>query len=261
MSSILQKIVKTKWEEVAIAKGKRPLEGLKRDVAAASPPRDFLGALAGHARMRLIAEVKKASPSKGVIREPFDPVAIALGYQAGGAAALSVLTDVSYFQGSLDYLRKIRQVVDLPVLRKDFLVDPYQVWEAREAGADAVLLIAECLAPEMLRELYELTCELGMTALIEIHSQGNLAPVLALGPKLIGVNNRNLDTFTVDLGHVVRMRGLIPPEITLVGESGISTHGDVAYLKENHISAILVGESLMRQPDVEVAVRELLGDL
>lgn len=261
MSSILQKIVKTKWEEVAIAKRQRPLEGLKRDVAATAPPRDFLGALAGHSKMRLIAEVKKASPSKGVIRDPFDPVAIALAYQSGGAAALSVLTDVSYFQGSLDYLRKIRQVVDLPVLRKDFLVDPYQVWEAREAGADAVLLIAECLSPEMLKELYELTCELGMTALIEIHAQRNLDPVLALRPKLIGVNNRNLDTFTVDLGHVVRMRALIPQEVTLVGESGIATHGDVAYLKENRVGAILVGESLMRKPDVEVAVRELLGDL
>lgn len=261
MSSILQKIVKTKREEVAIAKGKRPLEGLIRDVGSAAPARDFLGALSGHTRMRLIAEVKKASPSKGVIRDPFDPVGIALAYQAGGATALSVLTDEKYFQGSLEYLRAIRQAVELPVLRKDFLIDPYQVWEAREAGADAVLLIAECLEPEVLETMYKLTCELGMTALIEIHAKDNIEPVLALRPRLIGVNNRDLDTFTVDLGHVVRMRTLIPSEITLVGESGIATHQDVAFLKENGIGAILVGESLMRKPDVERAVRELLGDL
>lgn len=261
MNSILQKIVRTKHDEIAEAKRNRSIQDLRRAAETETAPRDFLGALAGHRRMRLIAEVKKASPSKGIIRDPFDPLAIALAYQSGGAAALSVLTDVSYFQGSLDYLRAIRQAVQLPVLRKDFLIDEYQIWEAREAGADAILLIAECLDPTKLRDLFSLAVELKMTPLVEIHAKGNLQAVLDLQPSLIGVNNRDLDTFTVDLSHVVRLRSEIPAEITVVGESGIATHADVKYLQENQIAAILVGESLMRQADLETAVRKLLGDL
>ena len=261
MNSILQKIVRTKHDEIAEAKRHRSIQDLRYAAEVAPAPRDFLGALAGHQRMRLIAEVKKASPSKGVIRDPFDPLAIAHAYQAGGAAALSVLTDVSYFQGSLEYLRAIRQAVQLPVLRKDFLIDEYQIWEAREAGADAILLIAECLEASKLQDLFSIAVELKMTPLVEIHAKANLQAVLDLNPRLIGVNNRDLDTFTVDLSHVVRLRAEIPAEITLVGESGIATHADVKYLKENQIAAILVGESLMRQADLESAVRKLLGDL
>jgi indole-3-glycerol phosphate synthase len=151
--------------------------------------------------------------------------------------------------------------VQIPVLRKDFLIDEYQIWEAREAGADAILLIAECLDAAKLRDLFSLAVQLKMTPLVEIHAKGNLQAVLDLQPRLIGVNNRDLDTFTVDLSHVVRLRAEIPAEITVVGESGIATHADVKYLQENQIAAILVGESLMRQADLETAVRKLLGDL
>ena len=259
MSSILSTIVKKKYQEVEQAKCERGLEQLQQACSEAPTPRDFLNALRGYSEIRLIAEVKKASPSKGVIRADFDPVKIAKTYEAAGAAALSVLTDEHFFQGHLDYLRQIRKQVSIPILRKDFIVDPYQVWEARAAGADAVLLIAECLSETKLRELLSLVHSLSMTALVEFHHEESLPAVLGSQAPLVGVNNRDLNTFQVDLGHVVRMRRLIPDHVTLVGESGIASRQDAVYLQENQINAMLVGESLMRSPDISAAVRALLG--
>jgi indole-3-glycerol phosphate synthase len=258
MSSVLDRIVATKWEEIAAAKRRCPQGELEAQLSQAPPVRDFLGALRGHSEMRLIAEVKKASPSKGLIRADFDPVSIARDYEAAGAAALSVLTDEQYFQGHLDYLRAIRREVGIPVLRKEFVLDPYQVVEARVAGADAVLLIAECLPGETLRELYECIVGLGMTALIELYEPAHLERVLATGTRLVGVNNRDLHTFEVDLGHVIRLRERIPAGVTVVAESGIGRHEDVVRLRGEGIEAMLVGESLMRQSDVRAAVRRLL---
>lgn len=209
--------------------------------------------------MRLIAEVKKASPSKGIIRADFDPVAIAKCYASAGAHCLSVLTDREYFQGALEYLSEIRQQVDLPLLRKDFIIDDYQVYEARAAGADAVLLIAECLSPERLDQLYRLIRELGMHALIELYDPQNLRAVLATGTPLIGVNNRDLHTFVVDLSHTLRLKQQIPEDRLLVAESGIAKRADVELLERAGVGAMLVGESLMRQNDIAAAVRELLG--
>lgn len=259
MSSILEKIVLKKHKEVQEAKTHRNLEQLQRACESAPEPRDFLGALRGYPRIRLIAEVKRASPSKGVIRQDFDPVAIAQAYQRGGAAALSVLTDVHFFQGHLDYLTQVRKHVAIPILRKDFIIDPYQVWEARAAGADAVLLIAECLTKDMLSDLLELASMLRMTALVEFHHAESLSSVLDSKASLLGVNNRDLNTFEVDLGHVVRMRAQVPEHVTLVAESGIATRTDAVYLEENKIDAMLVGESLMRSPDIELATQNLLG--
>ncbi|MCA9106867.1 MAG: indole-3-glycerol phosphate synthase TrpC [Planctomycetales bacterium] len=259
MATILQRIVATKWEEIAQAKSLRPLAELVARVPDSPPPRDFLGKLRRGDRLALIAEVKKASPSKGVIRADFTPTEIAQAYAAGGADCLSVLTDESYFQGHLDYLAAIRSVVELPLLRKDFIVDPYQVYEARVAGADAVLLIAECLEPPRLAELRALIHELGMTALVELHDREQLASVLASGASLVGVNNRDLKTFTVDLEHAIELRREIPAEITMVGESGIRSAEDARRLFAAGINAMLVGESLMAQRDVRDAVERLLN--
>jgi indole-3-glycerol phosphate synthase len=257
--TILDRIVATKRDEVARAKAAAPEPELRVRATNAAPARDFLGALRRPGPIRLIAEVKKASPSAGVIREDFDPVGIAETYQRHGAACLSVLTDERYFQGSLDCLRRVRAAVDLPVLRKDFIIDPYQVVEARAAGADAVLLIAECLDDELLGTLYAAIVALGMTALVEFYEPENLPRVLALGAPLVGVNNRNLKTFETDLGHTLRMRREIPADRVLVGESGIRSRSDVERLEAAGVDAILVGESLMREPDIAAAVDRLLG--
>lgn len=259
MSTILDKIVDTKREEIARARAAMPLERLRDQLADAPPIRDFFAPLAADGPIRLIAEVKKASPSKGVIRPDFDPVAIARDYAAGGATCLSVLTDEVYFQGRLDYLRQIRAAVELPLLRKDFILDTYQLVEARVAGADAVLLIAECLDDCQLRKLHNEAIELGLVPLVEFYEEANLPRVLEAGAQLVGVNNRDLRTFEVDLEHVVRMRRLVPAETVLVGESGIHTREDVLRLEMAGIDAMLVGESLMRQADVQAAVRQLLG--
>ena len=259
MSSILEKIVQKKRLEVQEAKSHRTLERLQAACEISPEPRDFLNALRGYPEIRLIAEVKKASPSKGVIRQDFDPVEIAKAYQRGGAAALSVLTDEHFFQGHLDYLTQVRKHVEIPILRKDFIIDPYQVWEARAAGADAVLLIAECLSKSTLVELLDLVGRLRMTALVEFHHSESLSAVLDSKAPLVGVNNRDLNSFQVDLEHVVRMRAQVPDWVTLVGESGIASREDALYLEKNKIDAMLVGESLMRSEDIESATRRLLG--
>jgi indole-3-glycerol phosphate synthase len=258
MATVLDRIVAKKWEEIHAAKQLRDLRSLRESCAAAPEVRDFLGALRGFDHIRLIAEVKKASPSKGMIRAQFEPVHIATEYEAGGAAAISCLTDEPFFQGRLDYLTSIRNAVSIPVLRKDFILDEYQVYEARVAGADAVLLIAECLEGTRLNDLYSLIRELGMTPLIELYEPRHLQRVLDTGTLLVGVNNRDLHTFAVDLEHVIRLRQEIPSHISVVAESGIFTAADVRMLDEANIDAMLVGESLMRQQDIRQAVVNLL---
>lgn len=259
MSTILDKIVTAKRKEVEEAIRQRPLRDLMKAADAAPPPRDFLAPLQSAPPIRLIAEVKRASPSKGVIRADFDPVAIAVAYEQAGASCISVLTDVQFFQGSLDYLSQIRAAVELPLLRKDFVIHPYQVFEARAHGADAVLLIAECLNRQELKGLQQLTRDLGMHALVEVYQAANLDNALSTGTDLIGVNNRDLSTFEVDLERTLKLRKIIPSSCTLVAESGISQRADAVRLEEHNVQAMLVGESLMRQPDVAAAVRSLLG--
>ncbi|TWT30367.1 Indole-3-glycerol phosphate synthase [Posidoniimonas corsicana] len=259
MPTILDKIVATKRDEIARAKVDRPADRLRAAIADAPPVRDFFAALAAPGPIKLIAEVKKASPSAGLIRDDFDPVSIAKTYEAHGAACLSVLTDQQYFQGSLDYLRDVREAVGLPCLRKDFILDEHQLLEARAVGADAALLIAECLTPDELRRLHDAALELGLTPLVELYDPENMKSVVAAGAKLIGVNNRNLHTFEVDLQHTVRMREQAPADCVLVGESGIRTNDDVRLLSTAGVDAILVGESLTREPDIGAAVDRLLA--
>jgi len=257
--TILDNIVATKRREMENSKLALPLAKLRAQLAAAPPVRDFFAPLAAGGSIKLIAEIKKASPSKGVIRTDFDPVEIARTYHARGAACLSVLTDEPYFQGSLEILRQVRQAVEIPILRKDFILDSYQLVEARLSGADAVLLIAECLDDCNLRKLHNEAIELGLTPLVEFYEPENLDRVLAAGAQLIGVNNRDLRTFEVDLGHTVRMRQKVPLDCVLVGESGIETRADVLRLEAAGVDAMLVGESLMREADIGAAVDRLLG--
>lgn len=240
-------------------KSRLSLDQLNRAVESAPPVRSFFDALAEQPGIRLIAEVKKASPSKGVIREDFDPSAIAKTYEENGATCISVLTDVDYFQGHLDYLRQVRTTNGCPVLRKDFIIDTYQLLEARAAGADAVLLIAECLDDCNLRKLHNEAIDLGMTPLVEFYEPANLSRVLDAGASLIGINNRDLKSFKTDLNHTVRLRSQIPSDCIVVGESGIHSHEDVQLLEEAGVKAILVGEHLMASNDIGQAVRNLLG--
>ncbi|MEM6981205.1 MAG: indole-3-glycerol phosphate synthase TrpC [Planctomycetota bacterium] len=234
-------------------------EQLHDQIAAMPACRDFYASLAATDDVRLIAEVKKASPSAGLIRESFDPAEIAMAYRAGGAACISVLTDEPFFQGSLGTLKLVRDAVDLPILRKDFIVDEYQLLQARAAGADAVLLIAECLTEQQLIELDQQAVALGLQTLIELFDLENLDSVLATSTQLVGVNNRDLRTFHTDLNHTLRVAEQIPSDRLIVGESGIRTASDVAMLKAGGVKAILVGESLMRQPDVTKATEQLLA--
>ena len=259
MMSILEEIVASKHQEVATARRRFPLEELEAQAATAPPVRDFRAALEGPGPIQLIAEVKKASPSAQVIRVDFDPVAIARIYQEHGAACLSILTDAPYFQGHLAHLARVRASVAIPLLRKDFVIDDYQVVEARLAGADAILLIAEILDDAQLIHLREQAHRLGMAALVEFHDPANLPRVLASGADLVGVNNRDLKTFVTDIEHTLRLRDRIPPEVLLVSESGIHNRADVERLEAAGISAILVGESLMRSTDIGLVVERLLG--
>jgi indole-3-glycerol phosphate synthase len=259
MQTILDKIVESKRREVEAAKQEIPERELRARAADAPTPRPFQSALAASGPIKLIAEIKKASPSKGVIRNDFHPVQIARVYEQHGAACISVLTDEPFFQGSLEYLRAVRQAVALPVLRKDFILDPYQVWEARAAGADAVLLIAECLSGAQLTRLHDVITQLHMAALVEFYEPANLPSVLDAGATLIGVNNRDLRTFQTDLQHTIRMRERIPEDRLVVAESGIHHRQDVRLLQQAGIHAMLVGERLMADTDIGRAVDTLLG--
>jgi indole-3-glycerol phosphate synthase len=256
--TILDEIIRWKRDEVAQLKLTYPVEVVQIAITLAPPPRDFSAALRAPG-VSLIAEAKKASPSKGVIREDFDAAALARTYEANGAAAISVLTDEHFFQGSLSYLRAVRRNVGLPVLRKDFVLDPYQVYEARAAGADAVLLIVAALSDDDLEALHRLVHQLGMAALVEVHDEAELERALKIEPRIIGVNNRNLRTFEVDLETTARLRSLIPADVVLVAESGVHTRDDVARLAAIGANAMLVGEALVRAADVGRKVRQLVG--
>lgn len=259
MATILDEIVVVKRREIAAAQSVRPLRELQAAVKDAPPVRDFRQVLAGGGPIKLIAEIKKASPSRGVIRPDFQPLEIARTYAEHGATCLSVLTDRPFFQGGIDILHAVRCHVHLPVLRKDFILDPYQVFEARVAGADAVLLIAECLEGDDLSRLFHAVLDLEMAALVELYEPRNLERVLTLGATLVGINNRNLHTFVTDLGHTLRLRAQIPADRVVVGESGIRTRADALQLEQAHVHAMLVGECLMAAPDIGQAVRTLLG--
>lgn len=258
MSTILDEILEQKHREVAAARDCMSFEALEARLSAAPPVRGFLRALQEAAPPGLIAEVKKASPSAGLIRPDFDPVMIARQYEMAGATCLSVLTDEHFFQGHLDYLRDIRQIVRIPVMRKEFIIDRYQIAEARVAGADCVLLIAECLDDAQLHDLYGYARSLGMDVLIELYDIENVPRVLSTGTKLVGINNRDLRTFVTSLEHTFRVRQQIPDDVLLVSESGISRHSDILRLRAEGIGAVLVGETLMRQPNIGQAVKELM---
>jgi indole-3-glycerol phosphate synthase len=261
MPNVLDEIVAHKRAEITNAKQQTSAADLESELKSAPPVREFVAALQSSAErigIGLIAEVKKASPSAGLIRADFDPVTIAKTYEANGAVCISCLTDEKYFQGRLEYLTSIKQAVSLPVLRKDFIVDRYQVLEARAAGADAILLIAECLDDCTMRDLYFYASELGMECLIELYELDNLDRVLKLQPPLVGVNNRNLKTMITDLDHTIRLAPRIAAQSLLVAESGIRTRADVERLIAAGCRAILVGESLMRLTDIGAGVRELL---
>jgi indole-3-glycerol phosphate synthase len=259
--NILDQIVETKWREIAVAKRAVPEAELERRVASLPPARDFTAALRGPGPVRVIAEVKKASPSAGVIRADFDPVAIARTYERHGAAAISVLTDETYFQGSLKYLTAVREAVGVPVLRKDFVLDRYQLLEARAAGADAALLIAEILPGDRLAALQRETTALGLHALVELHDAEQLPRVIDSGAVVIGINNRDLRTFTTRLEHTLDLVPRIPDGRVVVSESGIRTAADLDRLAAAGVHAVLVGESLMRAPDIGAGLDTLRGRL
>ncbi|MBI2831291.1 MAG: indole-3-glycerol phosphate synthase TrpC [Chloroflexi bacterium] len=256
---ILDNIVADKRLELESRKASMPLSNLRMATLGQSRPLDFASALRGN-RVRLIAEVKKASPSKGVIRENFDPVEIARVYADNGASAISVLTESKYFQGSIDYLRDIRKALGerLPLLRKDFIFDTYQVYESRAYGADSLLLIVAILSPRELHDLLWLSRGLGMECLVEVHKKAELEVALKSGAKIIGINNRDLSTFEVDPDITRRLRPLIPQDRIVVSESGIRNRSDMDRLADWRVDAALVGEYLVSAPDIKARMRELL---
>ena len=263
MSDILDKIVAVKHEEIAAAKKKKPLEAVREDAFSRVLTRDFEGALRAKVaagQPAVIAEVKKASPSKGVLREDFIPADIAQSYAEHGAACLSVLTDRQFFQGSSDFLKQARASCDLPVLRKDFIVDPYQVYESRSMGADCILLIAACLSDTQMAELEAIARTLDMAVLVEVHDAAELQRALKLKTRLVGVNNRNLRTFEVSLETTLAMLKDVPADRLLVTESGIQVREDVQRMRAAGVHAFLVGEAFMRAKDPGEALAALFGD-
>ena len=269
--TILDRILETKHKEVEALRASTSEAILREAIAAAPAPRDWYGAITQQPvrAVNLIAEIKRASPSKGLIRDDFDPPALARAYTRAGVQAISVLTDETYFQGSLDMLRAVRAVTAVPLLRKDFIIDEWQVLEARAAGADAILLIAAALPTDRLRTLHRLAGEVGLSVLLEVHNETELDAVHAArldevnpGTRwVLGVNNRDLRTFEVDLHTTIRLRASLGADVTVVGESGIATREDVAQLAAADVRAILVGETFMRQGDVETAIETLLGSM
>lgn len=266
MSDVLDQIVQHKKAEVESARRRCSIDELKNRISRERPPRDFFGAVTRPpCTLRVIAEIKKASPSAGLIREDFHPDEIATAYDAAGAAAISCLTDEKFFQGSLAYIAQIKQAVRLPVLRKDFIIDPYQIYESRAFGADAILLIAECMEDDaQLSSLLDMATELELTVLVEVHEQVRLAQLqshLQARSKsriLLGINNRDLKSMKTDLNHTMRLLEQVDNRSILVSESGIQTSDDVRRLCQAGVNRILVGEHLMRQPDITRALRDLI---
>jgi len=262
MADILARILETKAQEIAAAKRAQPLEEAEAVARSMPPPRDFEGALRARVqtgRSAVIAEIKKASPSRGVLREDFDPAAIAASYAAAGAACLSVLTDREYFQGAPEYLPAARAACELPVLRKDFVVDPYQIAESRMLGADAILLIVAALDDARIASLHSRARDFGMAVIVEVHDAYELERALALAPQVIGINNRNLRTFETTLATTIELLPRIPPETLVVTESGILAPPDVARLRANGVQVFLVGEAFMRAEDPGKALAALFA--
>jgi len=255
--TILDKIVAAKKEEVKLAKSITPLASLKERMGDRIP-RDFVGAVRGKG-LKLIAEVKKASPSKGILVANFKPLALAQNYEANGAAAISVLTEVKYFQGSLSHLLMISEIVNVPLLRKDFIFDEYQVFESAAFGADAILLITAILSAEQLKELLEVADTLNLACLVEVHNEEELTKALLAGAKIIGINNRDLNTFKTDTNTTRRLRMLIPEDTIVVSESGINSKEDIKIMKECKVDAVLVGEALVTAKDIPAKMKELMG--
>jgi indole-3-glycerol phosphate synthase len=261
--SILAEIFAQKQLEVAASKQAQPLQQLIKQLEIVLPPMDFVASLRGDPAPALIAEVKCASPSKGRFINDFDPLRLAETYRRSGAAAISVLTDRRYFQGDLDYLHRIAdrfiaQPPRLPLLRKDFIYDPYQVFEARAAGADAILLIAAYLDAGQLAQLHALCLELGMAALVEVHNRAELNKALRVGPQLLGINNRDLTDFSVRLETTLELLAEVPADVCLVSESGLRTPGDVDRLRQAGVNAMLIGEALVTAPDIQAAIQDLI---
>ena len=265
--NILHQIIKTKKQEVAAGAARRPLAELRRAAADAGPVRNFFAAATKppHGLVNVIAEIKKASPSAGLIRANFDPVAMAKTYHAAGADALSVLTDEKYFHGHLSYIQQVRQAVPLPVLRKDFMIDPWQIWESRAAGADAILLIAEALTDSLLMDMLILAAEPKLTALVEVHEMDSLLRVRSVlgfpmrSYSLLGINNRDLTTFNVDFSTSLRLAEFAEDKTILVAESGIREKSDVQRLAAAGIRTVLIGETLMKSDDVPQTMANLKG--
>lgn len=258
--TILKKIIGRKWQEIEERSQKTPLEDLIVAAGKASPCRGFIRAIEAKlaaGQSAVIAEIKKASPSKGVLRENFVPAEIAASYESGGAACLSVLTDVDYFQGSTAFLEQAREACSLPVIRKDFIVDPYQVYEARAMGADCILLIAAALKDQQMADLLELAQSLGMDVLIEVHNEEELLRTLPLNTRLIGINNRNLHTFEVSLNTTVALFDQIPADRIIVTESGILAAEDVQFMRQHQVNAFLVGEIFMRAEEPGTSLKQL----
>lgn len=262
MSGILQRILAVKAGEVQAASAARPLKTLRAEVDRAPEPRDFLGSLKASlalGRAAVIAEIKKASPSKGVLREDFDPAAIARSYEKGGASCLSILTDREFFHGAPEYLRQGREACALPVLRKDFIVDPWQVYESRLMGADCILLIVKALGDAQMAELAGLASDLGMDTLLEVHDGAELERALALKPPFVGINNRDLTNFHTDLAVTLDLLPRIPKGCLVVTESGIQTRADVARMRSHGVNGFLVGEAFMRADDPGQKLAELFA--
>jgi indole-3-glycerol phosphate synthase len=254
---MLNKIIAQKREEVRLRRRSQPLSSLEKLITRQKAPLDFASALTG-TQMRLIAEVKQASPSRGVLRPDFNPVGLAKEYAQGGAAAISVLTEENYFGGSLDHLAAIREEISLPLLRKDFICSPYQVYESRAYGADALLLVVCILDQEQLEGLLSLSHKLGLECLVEVHNEAEISRALLSGAKIIGINNRDLSTMSVDINTTRRLRPLLPEQQTVVSESGIKSQQDVEKLKEWEVNAVLVGEALVTTDDIPAKMRELI---
>jgi len=257
---ILSKIIEEKKKAIEQAKSTLSLDEITKKLEGTEQRhRRFTKEISKKHHINLIAEIKKASPSGGVLRKDFDPVKIACAYQMSGASALSILTEEKFFLGKLEYIKKVKEAVDLPILRKDFIMDPYQIYESAFYGAEAVLLIADILSEEELRSLYSLSRKIGLDVVVEVHNEEDLKKALLIDAKVIGINNRDLHSFNVDLGVTTRLIKAIPEGKIIISESGIKSHEDVMFLKSIGTSAVLIGEAFMTTPDIGTKVRELMG--